>query len=109
MTPFEIATALYRELSPVAPRLAAALNRALIDIGEGSALILPHDAGPTTLHEQEQISVKEGERSAVFSRIICALQILEEHSRWRVIIDKKPGRGAGILELSYTLYRENLV
>ncbi len=39
MTPYELAASLYREISPVAPKLAAALNRALLEIGEGSLLV----------------------------------------------------------------------
>ena len=30
---------------------------------------------------------------------------LEEHSSWKVIIDKKPGKRGGPLELLYTLIR----
>ena len=39
MTPYELAKLMHRELSPIAPRLSAALNRALVDIGEGSMLV----------------------------------------------------------------------
>ncbi len=39
MTPYELSRELHRELSPIAPRLSAALNRALVDIGEGSRLV----------------------------------------------------------------------
>ena len=39
MTPYELSRELHRDLSPIAPRLATALNRALVDIGEGSVLV----------------------------------------------------------------------
>ena len=38
MTPYEMAKMIHKDLSPFAPKLSAALNRALIDIGEGSVL-----------------------------------------------------------------------
>ena len=38
MTPYDTAKMIHRELSAFAPRLSAALNRALVDIGEGSKL-----------------------------------------------------------------------
>jgi hypothetical protein len=61
MTPYELSRELHRDLSPIAPRLATALNRALVDIGEGSVLVgLPNgmSAGDqATFDERESIAL----------------------------------------------------
>lgn len=109
MSPYELAKLIHMELSPVAPRLSAAINRALVDIGEGSALV---GLGPGT-HENDNVSFQESESfntdsagsNAVLARIHMMMAKLEEHSSWKVIIDKKPGRSGKPLELLYTLVR----
>lgn len=104
MTPYELATAFHRELSPVAPRLAAALNRALVDIGEGSALVLP--SAPADVSFQETESVSEADSPGVLSKIFEILPLLAQHSRWRVDVERSRGTEPGQLTLVYTLYRE---
>lgn len=108
MTPYELSKSIYRDLSPIAPRLCSALNRALIDIGEGSALI---GFGPGTnqndnvsFQEYESISLKGAEPAAILSRINAALEGLR-HCSWRVIIDRKPNSEREKLELLYTFLR----
>ena len=109
MSPYELAKLIHMELSPVAPRLSAAINRALVDIGEGSALV---GLGPGT-HESDNVSFQESESfptvsdgaNAVLAKIHMMMATLEEHSSWKVIIDKKPGRPDKPLELLYTLVR----
>lgn len=109
MTPYELAKAIHMELSPVAPRLSAAINRALVDIGEGSALV---GLGPGT-HENDSVSFQESETiqagmggaEAALAKIHEMMGTLEEHSSWKVIIDKKPGQRGKPLDLLYTLVR----
>ena len=109
MTPYELAKLIHMELSPVAPRLSAAINRALVDIGEGSVLV---GLGPGT-NENEDVSFQEtetligsgGEREGALAKIHEMMWKLEEHSSWKVIIDKKPGNRDQPLELLYTLVR----
>jgi hypothetical protein len=110
MTPYDLAKTLHRELSPFAPRLSAALNRALLEIGEGSILV---GLGPGTnendevsFQESERISTRGDEPSHIISKIMGVLNVLENHSSWNVLIDKKPGTGKESIELMYTLYRE---
>ena len=109
MTPYELAASLYREISPVAPKLAAALNRALLEIGEGSVLVgLPPgmSAGDDlTFSERETLKVNKEEAIGVLARITQALQLLEGHSTWQVLIDRKGNAQPGQLELTYTLFR----
>ncbi len=109
MTPYELAASLYREISPVAPRLAAALNRALLEIGEGSLLVglTPGmSAGDdVTFSERETLKVNKDAAVGVLARITQALQLLEGHSSWQVIIERKGGAPPDRLELMYTLYR----
>jgi len=109
MTPYDLAKTLHRDLSPFAPRLSAALNRALLEIGEGSILV---GLGPGTnkndnvsFQESETISTKGDDPSHIISNIINILSILENHSSWNVLIDKKPTSGKESIELMYTLYR----
>ena len=110
MTPYDLAKTLHRELSPFAPRLSAALNRALLEIGEGSVLV---GLGPgtnenddVTFQESETISTRGDDPSHIISKIMQVLNILENTSSWNVLIDKKPGSGKETMELMYTLYRE---
>jgi len=109
MTPYELAKTIFRDLSPIAPRLCAALNRALIDIGEGSVLV---GLGPGTnendnvsFQEYEHIALNGADPAAILSRIGTALEGLQNYSSWKVIIDRKPDQRTGSLELLYTLYR----
>jgi hypothetical protein len=110
MTPYELSRELHRDLSPIAPRLAAALNRALVDLGEGSALVgLPQGMSAedaVSFHERESIHLRGAEPAAILARITQALALLENHSPWRVIVDKGAGQGADHLALRYTLFRE---
>ncbi len=109
MTPYELAASLYREISPVAPKLAAALNRALLEIGEGSILVgLPAGMGAgddVSFSERETLRVDREAAAGVLSRITQALQLLEGHSNWQVIIERKGDAPSGRLDLMYTLFR----
>jgi hypothetical protein len=97
------------ELSPIAPRLSAAINRALVDIGEGSKLVGlgpgTHENDNVSFQESETINVRGGEANSVLARIQAMMGKLEEHSSWKVVIDKKPGQKDKPLELLYTLFR----
>lgn len=110
MTPYDLSRELHRELAPVAPRLAAALNRALVDLGEGSLLVgLPDGmsaADDAAFDAQESIDLQGAEAAHVLTRITQALTLLEQHSAWRVIVDKGAARQPGRLELRYTLFRQ---
>ena len=110
MTPYDLAKLLHRELSPVAPRLSAALNRALTDIGEGSVLV---GLGPGT-HEDDDVSFQEyeqfdvpdpGAAHRILAEINAALGKLENNSAWQVLIDKKPTTHPNQMELLYTIFR----
>lgn len=110
MTPYEMAKTLHRELSSFAPRLSAALNRALLEIGEGSILV---GLGPgtnenddVTFQESETITTQGDDPAHIISKIMNVLNILENNSSWTVLIDKKPGAEKESIELMYTLYRE---
>ena len=109
MTPYELSKLIHMELSPVAPRLSAAINRALVDIGEGSRLVGlgpgTHENDNVSFQESETISAKGGEAESILAKIHAMMGQLEEHSSWKVIIDKKPTRQGEPLELLYTLLR----
>jgi hypothetical protein len=109
MTPYELSKTLHKDLSPVAPRLSAALNRALTQIGEGSLLVGlgpgSHRDEAVTFQETEVIALQREEPAALILKISQALSLLEAHSRWKVVIDKKPSRRKDRLELLYTISR----
>jgi hypothetical protein len=109
MTPYELAKLIHMELSPMAPRLSAAINRALVDIGEGSALVGlgpgTHENDQVSFQESETINARAGETEGALAKIHEMMWKLEEHSSWKVIIDKKPGKRGQPLELLYTLIR----
>ena len=109
MTPYEVAKSLHRELAPLAPKLAAALNRALVEIGEGSSLV---GLGPgmnkddyISFQEYEQIPLQGAHPADIITRITSALNLLETNSSWEVLIDKRSTQGSDRLELMYTIYR----
>jgi len=109
MTPYELSKLIHVEISPIAPKLSAAINRALVDIREGSALV---GLGPGT-NENDNVSFQESETIDTSGRkaeealvkIHEMMWKLEEHSSWKVIIDKKPGPREKPLELLYTMVR----
>jgi len=110
MTPYELAKLIHRELSPIAPRLSAALNRALTDIGEGSVLV---GLGPGT-HADDNVSFQESERfdlpdpeagHRILAEINAALDKLENNTAWQVLVDKKPSSNPKQMDLLYTLFR----
>ena len=113
MTPYELTKMIHKDLSPIAPKLSAALNRALIDIGEGSALV---GLGPGT-HEDDQISFQEietinarGDDPANILAIISGIiWKLEEQTSWKVLIDRKPSTDPDTLELLYTIFRSKKI
>jgi hypothetical protein len=109
MTPYELAKWVHQELSPLTPRLAAALNRALIEIGEGSQLV---GLGPGT-HSDDTLSIEESESIdlqgnapfQVLAKIRDVITKVEESSTWKVIIDTQTSQGKSVLNLRYTLIR----
>lgn len=109
MTPYELAKLIHVELSPVAPKLSAAINRALVDIGEGSALVGlgpgTHENDDVSFQASESFNTKGGEAEGALAKIHEMMWKLEEHSTWKVIIDKKPGNRKQPLQLLYTLVR----
>ena len=109
MSPYELSKLVHTELSPIAPRLSAAINRALVDIGEGSRLVGlgpgTHENDNVSFQESETINVNKGEADNILAKIHAVMGTLEDHSSWKVIIDKKPGRRGEPLELLYTLLR----
>ncbi len=109
MTPYEMAKMVHRELSPVAPKLSAALNRALIDIGEGSFLVGlgpgMHEDDHVSFQEVEHINLQGNDPASILAKIAGVIWKLEEHSSWKVLVDKKAGSGPHTLELLYTIFR----
>ena len=109
MTPYELAKRIHMDLSPIAPKLSAAINRALVDIGEGSRLVGlgpgMHENDNVSFQESETIQAADGNAEGVLAKIHEIMWTLEEHSSWKVIIDKKPGGRGKPLELLYTLVR----
>jgi hypothetical protein len=103
VTPYELATVLHRELSPVVPKLSAALNRALVDIGEGSSLVIPGEPADVSFQETEAVAVADG--ADVLAKIFAVLPMLEQNSRWRVAVDRRRESEPNRLELVYTLFR----
>ena len=109
MTPYEVARMIHKDLSPFAPKLSAALNRALIDIGEGSVLVGlgqgTHENDDVSFQEAEQIDIQRNDPANILAIISGVLSKLEEHTSWNVLIDKKPASEPNRLELLYTIFR----
>lgn len=111
MTPYDTAKMIHRELSPLAPKLSAALNRALVDIGEGSSLVGlgagTHKDDDVSFQEAETIDVRGNDAANILAKISGVLGKLEQHSAWKVLIDKKPNPDPAKLDLLYTIFRSN--
>jgi hypothetical protein len=109
MTPYEVAKMIHKDLSPFAPKLSAALNRALIDIGEGSVLVGlgqgTHENDHVSFQEVEQINTQGNDPVNILSIISGVMSKVEEHTSWNVSIDKKPVSEPNRLELLYTIFR----
>ena len=113
MTPYDMAKMIHKELSPIAPKLSAALNRALIDIGEGSMLVGfghgTHEDDHISFQEIEQIDVRGNDPANILSIISSVIGKLEEQTSWKVLIDKRPGLDSNTLELLYTIFRSKKI
>lgn len=110
MTPYELSKIIHSEISAFAPRLSGALNRALLEFGEGSALVgLDGQAlgnNPDTFQEMEQINAPSQDFAGIILKIRPVLLLLEENSSWKVIIDKKPDTEPNKIELLYTIFKQ---
>lgn len=108
MTPYELARMLHRELSGFAPKLSSGLNRALVDIGEGSLLVGlskgTHRDDPVTFQETESFDTRREDATSILARILEMMELLEANSSWKVLVDKKPST-TNRLELMYTFIR----
>ena len=113
MTNYELAKQIYRDLSPIAPKLSAALNRALIDIGEGSSLVGlgkgMHKDDVVSFQETEIINIKGTEQANIFAKITEVLSMLERHTSWKVTIDKRPGSNKNNIELLFLAQSETFL
>lgn len=109
MTPYDAAKMIHRELSSFAPKLSAALNRALVDIGEGSKLVGlgagTHEDDDVSFQEAETIDVRGNDPANILAKISGVIGKMEQHSNWKVLIDKKPNTDPFKLELLYTIFR----
>ena len=113
MTPYEMAKMIHKELSPIAPKLSAALNRALIDIGEGSVLVGlghgTHEDDKISFQEIETINVRRNDPANILSVISGVIWKLEEQTSWKVLIDRRPSADPDTLELLYTIFRSKKI
>lgn len=111
MSPFELASTIERELAGQTPKLAAAINKALMYHGSGNLILTPSgQAGgsdPFTIEEQESLQVKPEEPTRIMMSVMAAADLLESHSSWQLITDAKPADAAGRFELRYTLVRHS--
>ena len=77
MTPYELAKLIHQDISSFAPKLSAALNRALVDIGEGSVILGlgpgTHENDPATFREIEEIDIAGTHKAEIIARISSAL------------------------------------
>ena len=108
MSPFELVNAIDKELDGLAPRLAAAVNKALMYHGEGR-IVTSASGDPNaalTIEESEMIRSDPDISHKMMLSLMEVSRLLEMNSRWRLIVDtKSPGKGDRT-ELRYTLVRD---
>ena len=113
MTPYEMAKMIHKDLSSIAPKLSAALNRALTDIGEGSVLVGlgqgTHEDDHISFQEIETINVRGNDPANILAVISGVIWKLEEHTTWKVLVDKRPNTDPDTLELLYTIFRSKKI
>lgn len=109
MTPFELVNTIDKEISTHTPKLAAAVNKALLYYGDGSVLVGTgygrNQNDEISFEESESIAIKAEESSLVMLKVMHAADLMESHSAWRLIVDVKPADRGGRMELRYTLIR----
>lgn len=109
MTPFELVNTINKEISTYTPKLSAAINKALLYYGDGSALIGvgygKNENDEISFEESESITVKSDESPMVMLKVMQAADLMESHSAWKLIVDVKPADRNGRMELRYTLIR----
>jgi hypothetical protein len=109
MTPFELVHTISKEISTYTPKLSAAINKALLYYGDGSVLVGTgpggHERDEISIEESETVAVKADESPQVMWKVMQAADLMESHSKWRLIVDVKPARRDGRMELRYTLIR----
>ena len=85
MTPFELVNAINKEISTYTPKLSAAINKALLYYGDGSALIGvgygKNENDEISFEESESITVKTDESPMVMLKVMQAADLMESHSR----------------------------
>ena len=109
MTPFELVNTINKEISAYTPKLSAAVNKALLYYGDGSALVGlgygKNEKDEIYFEESESITVKPDESPVVMLKVMQASDLMESHSAWRLIVDVRPTDRTGRMELRYTLIR----
>ncbi|MFP4305765.1 MAG: hypothetical protein ACLFRG_01195 [Desulfococcaceae bacterium] len=108
MSPFELLGAINQELDGQAPKLSAAVNKALMYHGEGR-IITDASGNPDpgmTIEEKETVRAEADGSHRLMLALVEATRLLEMNSRWRLIVDvKSPGKD-GRTELRYSLIRD---
>ena len=113
MTPFELVNSIDKEISAYTPKLSAAINKALLYYGDGSALVGVgpggHESEALSIEESETISVRDDESHLVMLKVMQAADLMDSHSRWKLIVDLKPADRDGRMALRYTLIRNKAI
>jgi len=109
MTPFELVNTIHKEISIYAPKLSAAINKALLYYGDGSSLVgVGHGRNENdeiSINDHESIIVKADESPLIMLKVMHVADLMESHSAWKLIVDVKPADRNGRMELRYTLIR----
>jgi len=108
MSPFELLGAINQELDGQAPKLSAAVNKALMYHGDGRVITdASGNLDPSmTIEEEETVRTEIDGSHRLMLALVEVTRLLEMNSRWRLIVDtKSPGKG-GRMELRYSLVRD---
>lgn len=108
MSPFELMSAINEQLDGRAPRLSAAINKAVMYHGDGRIIADPsgNPDAAMTLEEKETVRAEGDGAHGLMLALVEVSRLLEMNSRWRLIVDTKSPGGAERVELRYTLVRD---
>lgn len=108
MSPFELVNTINKELDGMAPRLSAAVNKALMYHGEGRIVtsVSGDPDAALTIEESETFRSDPDGAHKIMLSLMEISRLMEMNSRWRLIVDtKSPGKGDR-MEIRYTLVRD---
>ena len=76
------------------------MRRSLVGLGAGT-----HEDDEVSFQEAETIDARGNDPANILAQISAVIGKMEQHTNWKVLIDKRPNPDPFKLELLYTIFR----